>query len=244
MNLKKTFITSLAVTSLASTMFLPAPTNKVEAAEVDSEIVSLSLEDESRIVTELNDYGVSNKDVNSLINKLKHGILWDSLTDAAPVSEEIKHLDNGDTTQIIYKYEDGSVYVTETIEGEETFYESPSDNSIQPLSVSGGSSQTGSGYTLIKGASVTGSNVLISMKFKADYEQWSGGGGKINNAYDYNISVQPGSYSNPKFTTVNSKNRYLKVDASVNAGGVGTMRTAKLSIIMNSAGKVSSKFEW
>lgn len=225
-------------------MVFPTPINKVEASEINTEMVSLSLGEESRIATELSEYGVSNEDINSLITKLNNGELWDSLTNAVPVSQETKILDNGDTTQTIYKYEDGSVYITETTEGEEIVYDSTSENTIQPFGVSGGSSQTGSGYTLIKGATVTGTNVIIKMQFKTDYEQWTKGGGQINRAYDYKISVQPGSYTNPKFATVNSKNRYLKVDANVNAGGVGTTRTGKLSIIMSAAGKVSSKFEW
>lgn len=241
MNLKKSLITTLTLTTLASSGFIPLHTVNADSSEPAKDEVTLSNNEELRIINELKELNVNDEDIESLIIKLESGIPWDSFTDVEPISEETTVSSDNESVRTIYRYEDGSVYINETTGGEK---ETVDNNEIRPYSVTGGNTTSGSGYTLTKGATVTGSNVLVTMKFKADYERWSGGGGKINRVYDYNINVQPGTYSNPHFVRVNNRNRYLKADVAVQGGGMSVTRTAKLSIIMNSSGRVSSSFSW
>lgn len=81
------------------------------------------------------------------------------------------------------------------------------------------------------------------MTFRVDYEQWSGGGGKINRTYLPTVSVIPGSFSNVKFGSLSTTQKYLQADISIGAMGWTGSKIARLYVQLDRNGYPYSIFD-
>lgn len=236
---------TLSVLTLASPIFnngLTAEASELESTNPGIE-QQVEVSDREYIENALRSNGLSEDTIDSLLNKLDNGELWDSLKGVNPISEQTTTNENG-VSKTIRTYADGSITITEVGGGAVTEVVENSDgNMISPASVTGGTVTSGSGYRIVRGATVKDSNIVITMSYRVDYEQWSGGRGKINRVYLPSVKVVPGSFSNVKFGSISTTQKYLQADVSVGAMGWTGSKIARLYVQLDSNGYPYSVFD-
>lgn len=188
----------------------------------------LSIDEEASLTGFLSENDVDSSTINSLIDKVNKGELWDCLKEEYNNIEPsyVNTSPNGETTEK-YVYPDGSIKVCEI--------NAPQD--IQSRSVSDIFWNSGSGYSIARGAKVRESVGLATASFYADFELIRGGYDQINRVYDYSITTLGGTYSSPSLSIVRSKESVsypaeakLNFDFSFYNGSAGQTCWVKLKV--------------
>ncbi|MTT31897.1 hypothetical protein GMB86_07730 [Terrilactibacillus sp. BCM23-1] len=151
-------------------------------------------------------YGVSQSTIQKLVKKWNNGLAIDALkgddSQGTATIQTYGKLDpiSGNNQKVTKKvYPDGSISVT-TVEVPKTDNTNP--NLISPLSVTGGTVTSGTGYTIHHGATVGTGNGAVTCSFKADFENINGAYDLIDRIYSYDIVVWGGSYSDVELKLV------------------------------------------
>lgn len=162
--------------SIAAIMAMPvaalAAPNDTSAASNDGSTAAVMPLDEATLAhftSEFDRYDVSLEDQEGLIDKFEAGQLWDSMSDAGPVTTETNAA--GETVE---RFADGSIAVTSI--------EQPSESKgeISPMGVSRCRAVAGSnGYSKRVDCLVNFNTVQVNQSFEADYQVKSGAAGRI-----------------------------------------------------------------
>jgi hypothetical protein len=161
------------------------------------------------------------------------------------VTSEKKVTNGGETTR--YTFPDGSVAVS-TVEDVPANQSSTQDsaNTIKPLSISGGSCTSGSGYVSCSNRTVSYQLATYGYSFTATYEEVNGAYDKIDSAGNWNIWTAGGTYANASMRIIHSTesasyNAEARLSAQINlADGTGSL-TRSLSLIV---GDDSARDQW
>lgn len=140
-------------------------------------------------------FGVAEATQERLIDGLNRGAFPDSFTDAAPVNE--KTLKTETSVLTIRTFADGSISTT-------GINASPASTSrgVTPLSVSGCTVSSGSGYRTFTNCKVEGTNGNVSVWFYANYTLVQGAADYISWYGSAAASSVPGSTSKPFWSVV------------------------------------------
>lgn len=191
MKLKKistlAMVCSLLVTTIASSEVYALNSSLINQNNIsknsDTEIMSINKEE---VIKWFKDNGLDQDTIDSLIKKLDSGKLIDAINPSMKSRGIVTYSDNY-KTKIIYP--DGSITIT-GIEGGEII-----NIPKTKASITGGTSSTGSGYTIRKGAKVYHNSGVLNMSFYATYTNVQGGYDKIDSVYDKKCTSYLGTWS-------------------------------------------------
>lgn len=183
--------------------------------------------DSARISGYLNDAGVSHKDANKVIDKIRHGEQLDFETDQKPVSVETERKGDWEVTTEIYP--DGSAETTEI--------EKPLEiTSATSISAHAGPTNCkvkgGSGYRSYTNCHVRRTNPLYNLGFKASYTIVQSGKDYIGGVHGLETKCYAGTCSKSKLNTTRKRET-----ASAKA-------TAKASTVYKTYASSSSRNVW
>lgn len=141
--------------------------------------------DRSELTAWFDQYGVSKQVQNRLHAKVLRGQVLDSMKhDVAPVIEVERA--TADFTTTIATYPDGSISVSEKEQPQDALVAGP--EVISPMSISGCTTSSGSGYSSRSNCLIKESNGYLHLQFRANYTI-------VNGAADYISWVGSGSAS-------------------------------------------------
>lgn len=191
--MKKTLISILLATSIITT-FVASPLKAYASTNENSNVVeskTYNFLSESEVNDLLNFFtsnGVENTKALELLEKVDSGVILNSMdenfSDSGVLTSETLSLTG--VLKQVYTYPDGSISVNEVYRPETAL--------ISPMSVTGGSVTTGSGWMSIKGAKVYASVGVATCFFYADYTFASRAYDQINRIYDASITTIGGTY--------------------------------------------------
>jgi hypothetical protein len=146
---------------------------------------------EKEVREELIEFGIHEKDVPHLIQKIKDGEQWDSMNEekinAVPSEKISATLDN---PIVEYRFEDGSLY----------------KSSIEPTELS--ILSCGSGYCNYNNYKVSESNWGISVSFRANFSIVKNGADRISSVRDKFVRVVGGTYDDAVLKIDRKKEQY------------------------------------
>ncbi|MDX1770185.1 MAG: hypothetical protein R3328_01535 [Planococcaceae bacterium] len=192
--LKKVLVSSIALTTILGAGTGIASANSFAKENISSvqqqEKKEMSKDDIKQLKMFFDEYGVEKQIQNSLILKLKKGIPWDSIKPESEIvsSEEIV---SETETQVIQKFKDGSISVqtleTPAVQVEDNISTDNNESIFTPLSVTGGTVTTGTGYRTVRGAKVKVETGICNAWFYADFTTLYGAMDRITSVYDSTV---------------------------------------------------------
>lgn len=159
---------------------------------------------------------------NYLIEKIKNGEIWDSLSGEYINLEPQEVIKKENNYYSKTTYPDGSIKVT-NIDISEI-----SDITKCGRSVTGGTWHSGSYWWEVTGALVKENYMVFTASFRADYSGNAYNPSSIDRVYEYNIATVAASYANPRLvisrkqaTSSTPARAYLSFDVTLynSAGG-------------------------
>jgi len=233
---KRLITTIFALVTIIS-MFL---STSIYAGENKNNKITITAQEKSQIVESLHDNGVDNKTINRLIEKLEDGIMWDSFKEEYRNIRPAYIIESPDgTITEKYVYPDGSIRVSTLVVPK--YNHQPNDNqTINPMSVGGGTWISGSGYRTCYGAYVKEDMVLLLGAFYADFTLLDGAYDYISDAYDYEIRVIGGTHDDDSLvitrsTETSTKYAEAKLQWTTDvSGGASSTCWVKLNVGKNS----------
>lgn len=187
--------------------------------------------------------GVDDATANTLVAKLRSGVLTDANTGATPTSVATDTSDGWQTTRSTYA--DGSISISKLQVASEA---APVADGVAPFSVGGDCSQVvgGSGYAKYYACGVYESTDLLAMSFRADYTLTNAGIGAINDAYSPYANARGGTADTPPSLAItksqsNSSGPAIARAVTQFSGSAGSF-TAYL--YLNVAGSAWSSKSW
>ncbi len=175
----------LAVTTIASDKALALNLETSQNSKLEDSNITSSISREE-VIKWYQENGVDQETIDSLMKKLDNNELLDSINPSMK-SKGIVTFSDENETRIVYP--DGSISIT-GVEGGEINYVPQSKASI-----SGGTTSSGSGYFIRKGAKVYNKSGILDMHFYADFTNVQRGDDKIDRVYDKKCKSYLGTWT-------------------------------------------------